>query len=475
MIEKSPINILLLTNRDSDNVGDQVIEACDIALIHTIMKNLGIDKSEYVLSSRAAAIVPKKYLKTRDVEYLKGVEKVIQGTDLVVFGGAPLFNYLYQEFYERTAITLEFAEKYNVPVIFSAIGIESYHEDNERCQRLKKTLNFDCVKQITTRDGFEFLEKYIENPNIKIAKVSDPAVFSNVVFKDYIVEKPEKKKVGLFVIRRNAFKDNGYPFTSVDAAKMWLDVIEELKSRDYDYEVITSGHFGDEAFVDNIIRESNLPESKCVLNINSPEDLIPKISSYDAIVSCRLHPSIISFSLGVPSLGVIWNNKVEKFYKNFGYADRAISVENLDVKAMVDKIESIISEGVAHNKDELITVYSSLFSAIKGVLKLEKTIEPYTYDELLLNIVPFNSTSESEKKEKLKRKFRRTYNSYNALFVKRNNIQKELSENKKLLLKTEKELEKTKKELEKFKRLSERSLIRIFASRVKRFLKRVLK
>ena len=33
--------ILLLTNRDSDNVGDQVIEASDISLIKAAMKNLG--------------------------------------------------------------------------------------------------------------------------------------------------------------------------------------------------------------------------------------------------------------------------------------------------------------------------------------------------------------------------------------------------------------------------------------------------
>ena len=36
------MEILLLTNRDSDNVGDQVIEASDIALVNAAMKNLGI-------------------------------------------------------------------------------------------------------------------------------------------------------------------------------------------------------------------------------------------------------------------------------------------------------------------------------------------------------------------------------------------------------------------------------------------------
>ena len=38
--EKKKFTILLLTNRDSDNLGDQVIEACDISLIKTVLYNL---------------------------------------------------------------------------------------------------------------------------------------------------------------------------------------------------------------------------------------------------------------------------------------------------------------------------------------------------------------------------------------------------------------------------------------------------
>ena len=76
-------NILLLTNRDSDNVGDQVIEACDIALIKAVMKNLNIDKSEYKIKSHAASIVTKQYMKTREEKYL---EKA-QAQTKVIFGG----------------------------------------------------------------------------------------------------------------------------------------------------------------------------------------------------------------------------------------------------------------------------------------------------------------------------------------------------------------------------------------------------
>ena len=36
MDSNKKITILLLTNRDSDNVGDQVIEASDIGLLHAL-------------------------------------------------------------------------------------------------------------------------------------------------------------------------------------------------------------------------------------------------------------------------------------------------------------------------------------------------------------------------------------------------------------------------------------------------------
>ena len=120
---KNKYVILLLTNRDSDNIGDQVIENSDIGLLHALMRNLGFSKSEYQISSRSASIITKKYMKTRDPLLLQNAKDAISQADLIVFGGAPVFNYLYQTFYERTALTLEIAQQFNKPVIFSAIGM----------------------------------------------------------------------------------------------------------------------------------------------------------------------------------------------------------------------------------------------------------------------------------------------------------------------------------------------------------------
>jgi len=414
--EEEIVKILLLTNRDSDNVGDQVIEASDIALIKAVMKNLCVDEKHYRINSRAASIVPKKYMETRNEAFLEGAEKTISECDIVIFGGAPLFNYLYQVFYERTAVTLEIAQKYNKPVIFSAIGIERYDEDNEKCQRLKKTLNFDCVKQITTRDGIEELTKYKENPNMVIDRVADPAVFSAPAFKNHLADKKgkKKKKVGIFVFRANGFVDNKIDFTREDAAKLWLDTIAELESKGYSYALLTSGNFGDEAFLDYMIRAYGVSEKKCVFNMNTPEKLLEKISSYDAVISCRLHPSIISFSLGVPSVGIVWNSKVKHFYECVGYGDRSIEVDGINAQSLVEKVEEAMEAGVTKDTEYLMTVYRYLFTGIRDALGFTKDMQPYDYETLLENIPASEDTSPKEYEVKLKRKFRRTYDTVNA-------------------------------------------------------------
>lgn len=410
----NPYKILLLTNRDSDNLGDQVIEACDIALISAVMKNLGFDENQFKIISRAASIISQKYAATQDPALLKTATRLIKKSDLVVFGGAPVFNYAYQPFYERTAVTLEIAKKFNKPVLFSAIGVEGYNQNSKKCQRLKKTLNFDIVKQITTRDDFESLKQYKDSDHITIDKVSDPAVFTSAVFKDFTVSANAKKTIGIFILRSYGFVDNGFDFTREEAAQLWLDLIRDLEKKGYDYELITSGHFGDEAFLDYLIRHYNVPSKKCVFNMNTPEKLIQKISSYAGVVSTRLHPNIISFSLNVPSIGVIWNNKVKEFYTSIGYPERIVEVDNISSAKIIETLESAMQEGIQKDEAYLLSVYNTLFEGIKGIIfGAETDTAAYTYEELLQNIPGYEGTTPEELEKKLSRKFRRTYKTYN--------------------------------------------------------------
>lgn len=405
-------NILLLTNRDSDNMGDLVIEQCAVALISAVMKNLGVDY--FKIKSRAAGMISRDYLRTRDENLLVSAETSIKNADVIVFGGAPLFNWHHQNFYERTAVTIELAQKYGKPVIFSSIGIEGYEEGDSRCQRLKEALKSDCVRQITTRDDFESLKKFVDNKNIFLDKVSDSAVFSDAVFGNY--RKPTvKKKVGIFILRAEGFKDNDIDYTKEDAASLWKGLITELEEKGYDYEIVTSGHFSDEAFMDLLIREYGVKKEKCVFNVNLPETLVERISSYSAVVSCRLHPSIIAYSFGIPAVGVVWNSKVSYFYDSIGYSDRVISTDVISPQKLMAVLEEAMEQGVHKDTEYLMSVYDTLFRGIREAVEVDGDPVPWDYETLVENLPVFKGTSEAEKMVKLERKFRRTYESYNKI------------------------------------------------------------
>lgn len=81
--ELNRIRVLLLTNRDSDNVGDQIIEASVISLLKTVAANLDLDEDSFEISSRAAGIISKKYMKTGDESLLKSARKAISKADIL--------------------------------------------------------------------------------------------------------------------------------------------------------------------------------------------------------------------------------------------------------------------------------------------------------------------------------------------------------------------------------------------------------
>lgn len=466
--------ILLLTNRDSDNVGDQIIERCVISILHAVMDNLGFTRDDYQINSRAAGIITQKFLKSGNRADIASAEKSISEADLIVFGGAPLFNYRYQNFYRKTITTLELAEQYKVPVIFSSIGVEDFDGENPKCLQLKTALNLPCVRQITTRDNYEAVRKYVEGTDITAAQVADPAVFSDIVFrKPDLPTKSEslnkqtdrasrgrrtrrrlrkilgrlvhtrsasqspsqalapkspavvtqtgrqsateqrQRCIGLVVTRRGIFKDNKIPFTAAKQHALWLDVIAKLTEKGYTYRLLTTGHYADEVFLSDFVRKNDIDLSKVRLPINRPEDLVSELRRCDGIIAYRLHASITSYALGIPSIGLTWNFKVPSFYESIGYSGRALSVEDWTASALVEAVENAMDEGVNRDTDFAMSVYSTLFSGVREVIRPdESNLVPFSFEELQTKLPPDPGTSFALYSERVNRKMRRTYENF---------------------------------------------------------------
>lgn len=389
-----------------------------ISLLRVVARNLKIDDGVFEVSSRAAGIISKRYLKTGDESLLKGARKAISRADVLVFGGAPLFNYKYQSFYRRTIRTLELANEYGVPVLFSSIGVEPYSDSDPRARALKSALNLPVVRQITTRDDIASVERYVAGSTISTELVCDPAVFADRVF-DQITLKPSAKTsktgepvVGLVVTRAGIFADNDIEFSEQDQRQFWLDIIALLDERGIGYRLFTTGHFTDEIFLDSLVRQHRLPTKNVTFTVNSPDELIALLRTCKAVIAFRLHASITSFALGIPSVGLSWNFKVPEFYKGIGYPERAVDPENWSASYVVSAVEAALEGGVEKDSDYLFSVYRTLFSGFKDIFANDSEIQPYTLAEVYEQLPRYSATSETEYRTKIERKFRRSYEYY---------------------------------------------------------------
>lgn len=410
----APVRVLLLTNNDSDNVGDQIIEQTVISLVRAVMMNLDIPASGYKISSRAIGMVSRKYLETHNQSQLAPARKAVADADIIIFGGAPVFNYRYQDFYLKTIALIELAQEYGVPVLFSSIGVEPFDASDERSLALQRALALPCVRRATTRDDLASLRAYVPTLTPPASLVSDPAVIANAVFGPGRSTRPPTGagRVGLVITRSGLFHDNGIKFSAEDQCRMWLSVIAELDAKGYDYRLFTTGHFADEAVLDALVRTGKVPLAKTRIAVNSPEELIDELTACVGVVAFRLHASITAFAYGIPSIGLSWNFKVPYFYETAGYPERALPPERWTADAILPALESAIQEGVAKEEAFTMSVYRTLFEGMKSVLADGQQRTPYTYAELMHHMPPYEGTSPEAYRNKVQRKLRRIYQPY---------------------------------------------------------------
>lgn len=276
-------------------------------------------------------LINKKYYKNK-----------IKQSDLIIFVGGGIVKYKYQNFYHYINYITKIADKTKIPVGLNAVGIESFDDKNIKCRVLKKALNRKCIKMLTTRDDIDKLPKYISNDaNIIIGQVSDSAVYINEVYG--INKNINSEFIGLGVCRGNLFIDNEINYTETQLLKLWKDIILKLDEKHIKWKIYTNGSNEDNKFAYKLADELKIEKDKTIIP-NSPRELVEIISNFKAIINTRLHSSIIAYSLKVPSIGLVWNNKLKMFGESIGYPERFLKVDEFNAETIVDKLEKAILE-----------------------------------------------------------------------------------------------------------------------------------
>lgn len=376
------MKILILGAYCSCNLGDAVICQCTAHLLHQRYPHAQLEIRDLIeRDRRAPRRVPeirqlrKRWLleqgrkavsclgwdkvlsheTARVAEQNAYIEKVCsEGWDLCIIAGGQLYMDRYSLFLKAYNDRLKSA---GVPVFFNACGTGPAYS-RAVGQQMQTLLLSENIAYISCRDHADLVDiRYVKGKK-PVISVQDPALFTKEVFG---ISKKESQVLGLGIM---------YPWgiLPVRALRFWRRLIRQLDRQGIAWEFFTNGDWADIAFARQVLEKTAWnPDEKIRTADIEPEQLVETISRYRALISFRLHSHIIAHSLGIPSIAVVWDDKLPCFFQAMGHPERCISV-NTAPATVISLLKTALQEGCPSMMGLAENSRDRLYEAIEQVL-----------------------------------------------------------------------------------------------------------
>ncbi|EAW28533.1 hypothetical protein ATW7_08104 [Alteromonadales bacterium TW-7] len=366
--------IILCTARYSDNLGDGIISDCTRELLNrscpvssvvdldisgrttfslkddkscdvrSKLKNLVLnapDFVKYIIVVLLWFFISKKKLK-------KELESILtDDVKFLVFGGGQLILDNFLSFPLKFSYISKLANKKNIPIVVLGCGVgvkKSWLAE----YFYKKAFSLNSFKSVFLRDTKSvksFEARFGSSFSGKLGLTYDSALYSSETYNIKKKKSGEKLIIGLGLSHPSELKAGStasHDFNFKKLANLWVELISKLNETNYEIVLYTNGSSEDELFLDKVYSHfcdnvTRLPRPK------NPAELIQNICRLDITVSHRLHSSIISTSLEIPSIGLTWDDKVLSFYKAIGRENFCLSGDNFTFVEIDEKIKSILN------------------------------------------------------------------------------------------------------------------------------------
>lgn len=376
------INILLIGEFYSENLGDGVlcsivkkilqetysckIDCLDISAkedygkeIKLSVYNRIIRKGYMLLSKFKLLTIEEKINVLGKYNYYKRFNK---NYDLIVFCGGQMFMNF---FVGNLGFLLDFYNKKQIPVIFHACGAKNII-NKDIIKKLQKVLSYDNIKSISVRDNLNLVNNiYLKYSSIKAVETFDTALLTKEYFSHCINEK-SRICVGLGVISLSNSE-----FSEKLFINFWINIIDELNRRNIKWRMFCNGALSDYYLAKKILKIKGLKEEIFLQERpKTPEELISNISEFKSLISFRLHSHIIASACDIPSIAIIWDKKVEEFFKKINLEKRCKTI-NDSAQDIVDCLELVEKEGIDNNiiKKQGYLSKKSLLDNINRIIK----------------------------------------------------------------------------------------------------------
>lgn len=285
---------------NKDAVADKKWKVKWKAFSYSILESLGF--MDVYLTYRKKRKCGKNKFKSHDYDFI-----IFAGGQIAVSGFKERVLYILDKFKD-------------IPKVFNAIGNGNDNVtwiDDDICEKYN-------IKGITYRDGTISLK------NVMCKETFDTAIISNELIKKNSKDNfIEESVVGIGVMY----------VPNIDKEiqnKFWKNVFEILNELNINYKIFTNGDPNDYDYAISLCKMYGISNSKLCARPITPEDLVKLIASFCCILGSRLHSNIIAYSMCVPSVGVVWDKKVSRFFEKVSACERLVKF-NLD-KTVIKKI-----------------------------------------------------------------------------------------------------------------------------------------
>ncbi|MFT4221268.1 MAG: polysaccharide pyruvyl transferase family protein [Microbacterium sp.] len=257
--------------------------------------------------------------------------------DAIVFTGGGFIKFKTQGLNYVDEIILKAARKRNIPVMMNAVGVEGYSRTDIRCQRLKKALNSDNVRVITTRDDIDTLnERYITNARIVTERVGDPVFWlAEMDVVDRAAARgaePRGNRIGINLINPRNFSVYGGDVSQDAVTNFYRNLITELRRLDADFFLFSNGMTVDQEFGQSLVSSMNLRSEQLKPRPTTSAAFVNLVAGFDIILSARMHAGITAYAIDVPVVGLIWGEKLQFLTEITGLRDRYFDEHELDFR-----------------------------------------------------------------------------------------------------------------------------------------------
>lgn len=343
-------------------------------LIRKYILNIIIAKI-FFLASDLLPISDMKYIVKNwgfIIKYKLYFERNIKKADIVVYA-VGMLKYSTQDFSYVFMLINSIAEKYKIPVLMSAMSIETPNTSDWRYRQLVRAVNCTSVKCITTRDNEEELE--VLNKNYLDKKilidncvVGDPALWTPDCYSVSRWDISKNDVIGIGLIRLGIYKDYGYSIDEIKLFDFYRKLIEELEKRNLKWKLFCNGMEEDYEVGIRLINELGVSRMKLLPRPENSMELIKLLSEFRCVLGARLHSCIISYTFNIPVVGLIWDNKLRAFAKKIDWEEYFIEPEKLDARLVVEKLLNVSTEKYDSN------LYQNLrMSTFENIKKFVKT------------------------------------------------------------------------------------------------------